>query len=521
MARAEFEFGGFAVDWMRKDLGICLDEARRAGTPLPSVALIAELYRLVQQAGHGRDDMSSLILALKGEEEPPPVRAAAVAHAAREALAGLVERVTFHNAENGFCVLRVKARGRRDLVTVVGSRPPSAPASSSRPTGAWVNDRVHGLQFTRRLPRARSPPTTVEGIEKYLGSGMIKGIGPHFARQAGRGVRRGGVRRHRAESPSGCARSTASGRKRAARIVEAWAEQKAIREIMVFLHAHGVGTSRAVRIFKTYGADAIAIISENPYRLARDIRGIGFKTRRPDRAAARHREDGDDPRPRRRSATPWPRRIDEGHCGLPMDGAAAGGRASCSRSPRRDRRRGARRWSCGRGRVVGRHGRRRACVFLAGLHRAERAIAERLHPASPPATPPWPPIDAGPGDPLGRGARPASIARRAASARRVRLALRVEGARDHRRPRRRQDDAASTRSSPILRRAAASGVALCAPTGRAAKRLSRDAPGVEAKTIHRLLEVDPARGGFKRSEERPARVRPARRRRDRRWSTCR
>ena len=146
----------------------------------------------------------------------------------REVLAGLVERVTFHNPENGFCVLRIKARGRRDLVTA---------------SGEWANDRAHGLQFRARLLKT-SAPSSLEGIEKYLGSGMIRGIGP----------------------------------KRAERITLAWADQKAIREIMVFLHQHGVGTARAVRIFKTYGADAVEVMSENPYRLARDIRGIGFLT---------------------------------------------------------------------------------------------------------------------------------------------------------------------------------------------------------------------------------------------------
>ena len=115
-------------------------------------------------------------------------------------------------------------------------------------SGEWVNDRTHGQQFKSRFMRT-SAPTSIEGIEKYLGSGMIRGIGPM----------------------------------RAKRIIGAWAEQKIVREIMVFLHSHGVGTARAVRIFKTYGADAVQVMTENPYRLARDIRDIGFKTHRTSR----------------------------------------------------------------------------------------------------------------------------------------------------------------------------------------------------------------------------------------------
>src|SRR4030095_6707713 len=106
-----------------------------------------------------------------------------------------------------------------------------------------VNDRTHGLQFKTQALRV-VPPSTLEGIEKYLGSGMVKGIGLHFAKK----------------------------------LVQAWAEQKVIREIMVFLHSHGVGTARAVRIYKTYGHEAITRVRENPYRLALDIHGIGFKT---------------------------------------------------------------------------------------------------------------------------------------------------------------------------------------------------------------------------------------------------
>src|SRR3954466_10797690 len=194
----------------------------------------------------------------------------------REALAGLVERVTFHNPETGFCVLRVKVRGQRDLVTVVGAAAAVSAGEFIQASGIWLNDRTHGLQFKATFLKT-APPTTLEGIERYLGSGMVKGIGPVYA---GKLVAAFGeaVFDVIEQAPARLREVGGIGPKRAGRIVQGWAEQKVIREIMLFLHSHGVGTSRAVRIFKTYGADAVQVITDNPYRLARDIRGIGFRT---------------------------------------------------------------------------------------------------------------------------------------------------------------------------------------------------------------------------------------------------
>jgi len=100
----------------------------------------------------------------------------------KEHLSGIVERVTYHNAENGFCVLRVKAKGQKDLITVIGSAPSVSPGEYIQCTGDWHNDRNHGLQFKAAFLKAM-PPNTLEGIERYLGSGLIKGIGPHFAKK--------------------------------------------------------------------------------------------------------------------------------------------------------------------------------------------------------------------------------------------------------------------------------------------------------------------------------------------------
>jgi exodeoxyribonuclease V alpha subunit len=190
----------------------------------------------------------------------------AAAQAPQEVLAGLVERVTFHNAESGFCVLRVKVRGQRDLVTVVGHAATIAAGEWVQMSGSWINDRTHGLQFKAGFLKV-SPPTTLEGIEKYLGSGMIRGIGPIYATKLVRAFG-AAVFELIEQEPARLREVTGIGPKRAARIVAGWADQKVIREIMLFLHAHGVGTSRAVRIYKTYSTEAVRLISDNPYRLA-------------------------------------------------------------------------------------------------------------------------------------------------------------------------------------------------------------------------------------------------------------
>jgi exodeoxyribonuclease V alpha subunit len=227
-----------------------------------------------------------------------------------------VERVTYHNAENGFCVLRVRARGHKDLVTVVGHAATIAAGEWVQLSGTWFNDRTHGLQFRAGFLKA-SPPTTLEGIERYLGSGMIRGIGPVYAKKLARAFGEAVFDLIEAE-PTRLREVTGIGPKRASRIVAGWAEQKVIREIMLFLHAHAVGTSRAVRIYKTYGATAVQVITENPYRLARDIRGIGFRTA--DLVAQRL---GIEPtamiRVRAGISFALAEATGEGHCGLPLE----------------------------------------------------------------------------------------------------------------------------------------------------------------------------------------------------------
>ena len=165
-------------------------------------------------------------------------------------------------------------RAARDLVTLVGYTPSVAPGEYVSASGHWVRDREYGTQFRAVFVRV-APPNTLSGIERYLGSGMVKGIGPVYA---GRLVKAFGAEVFEVieRAPARLREIEGIGALRARQITSGWTDQKIIREIMVFLHAHGVPTSRAVRIFMTYGQDAIRLVTENPYRLASDIRGIGF-----------------------------------------------------------------------------------------------------------------------------------------------------------------------------------------------------------------------------------------------------
>ncbi|HKN44789.1 MAG TPA: helix-hairpin-helix domain-containing protein, partial [Propionibacteriaceae bacterium] len=224
--------------------------------------------------------------------------------------------MTFHNDDSGFCVLRIKARGHRELVTVIGHAAVISAGEWITASGEWINDRTHGQQFKAKFLKT-SEPTSLDGIEKYLGSGMIRGIGPVYAKKLVRAFGEKVFDTIEAE-PERLREVTGIGAVRASRITTAWADQKIIREIMVFLHSNGVGTARAVRIFKTSGADAVQVMSENPYRLARDIRGIGFKT-----ADAIAMKLGIEKtamiRVRAGISFALTEAMDDGHCGLPTD----------------------------------------------------------------------------------------------------------------------------------------------------------------------------------------------------------
>ena len=409
-----------------------------------------------------------------------------------EVLSGLVERVTFHNAETGFCVLRVKLRGQRDLATLVGHAALVSAGEFVSASGAWANDRTHGLQFRAAFLKATAP-TTLEGIEKYLGSGMIRGIGPVYATKLVRAFGEA-VFDLIEQEPGRLREVTGIGPKRAQRIVAGWAEQKAVREIMLFLHANGVGTSRAVRIYKTYGADAVRLVSEDPYRLARVIRGIGFRTA--DRIAEKLGiERTAMIRVRAGISFALAEAMEEGHCGLPEEDLVALARGLLEVPAELVGTALALELEAGD--VVADTLEGRRCVFLAGLHRAEREIAERLRRLAA-GTPPWPAIDADRAVPWVEGQTGLTLAESQREA--VRLAVRSKALVITGGP----GVGKTTLVNSILRILAAKGprLALCAPTGRAAKRLS-ESTGREAATIHRLLEADPKEGGFKRTEQDP------------------
>jgi len=193
-----------------------------------------------------------------------------------EHVTGVIERITFHNEDNGYCVLRVAARGHRDVVTVVGHCQQVIAGEYVTATGEWVTDRSHGLQF-KAAELKTNPPHTAEGIAKYLGSGLVKGIGPKFAQRI---VEVFGDKTLEVidKSPTFLAQVKGLGPKKIEKIRTSWEEQRESRKIMVFLQSHGIGTARAVRIYKTYGDRAIEIIKANPYRLSADIWGVGFGT---------------------------------------------------------------------------------------------------------------------------------------------------------------------------------------------------------------------------------------------------
>ena len=178
-------------------------------------------------------------------------------------LTGLIERVTFFSEESGFCVLQVKAEGNRDLVTVVGSAPTVSAGEWLTAEGDWVVNKDHGRQL-KAFHLRTMPPNTREGMEKYLSSGMVKGIGPVYAKKL---IARFGEELFEVieKTPNSLQQVEGIGPKRKQKIAQAWTDQRAIRDIMLFLHAHGVGTSRAVRIHKMYGAEAIEKVRANPY----------------------------------------------------------------------------------------------------------------------------------------------------------------------------------------------------------------------------------------------------------------
>jgi exodeoxyribonuclease V alpha subunit len=409
-----------------------------------------------------------------------------------ESLSGIIERVTFHNPDTGFAVLRVQARGRRGLITVVGQMPTAVVGEYIQASGEWIQDRTHGEQFKAEMLRC-TPPQTVEGIEKYLGSGLVKGIGPHYARKI---VAVFGERTLQVidESPAFLKEVKGIGPRRIQRIRESWHEQKAVRDIMVFLQSNGVGTGRAVRIYKTYGDKAVELVRGNPYRLATDVWGFGFKTA--DELAERLGMDRASPL-RARAALRYvlQQASQEGHVGAPEEAIVRQTAELTSISE--DVLHAAVESERQAGDVVREPGGEEPWLYLKplflaelGVARSVRKLREGRHPL------PGFDLEAALGWVEKKMGLQLAVSQRDAirAATREKMLIVTGG----------PGVGKSTIVRGILEIFAArkQRCALCAPTGRAAKRLS-ETTGREARTIHRLLEFDPAIGGFKRDAAQP------------------
>ncbi|MBZ0168887.1 ATPase AAA [Candidatus Methylomirabilis lanthanidiphila] len=409
-----------------------------------------------------------------------------------DTLQGTLERITYVNEENHYVVARLQVSGRRDLATIVGNLPTVTPGETLKLTGEWVQHNRYGEQFKVETFETITP-ATLAGIEKYLGSGLIKGIGPVFA---GRLVVAFGIDTLRIieEEPSRLLAVDGIGEVRLLRIRTAWEEQKEIREVMIFLQGHGVSSAYAAKIFKTYGKSSIAIVQENPYRLAKDIYGIGFKTA--DRIAQAIGIEADSPlRVEAGVIHVLNELAGEGHVFYPLDGltkASAGilevDEDLVTQAVERLR---------GEARVICEPAPQGMAVYLAPLYAAEEGVARRLLALAE------------------GGSLPTDIDIERAivwveQSNRLQLAAQQQEAI-------RQaiqekllviTGGPGTGKTTILRCILQildkkhRQMLLCSPTGRAAKRMS-EATGREAKTIHRLLEFSPKDGRFKRDQHRP------------------
>lgn len=190
-------------------------------------------------------------------------------------IVGYIERITFQNNENGFTIAQLKERGKSSVTCIVGLMPSIRPGETVRCFGEWKNHLIHGRQF-EVSKYAVEAPADISGIKKYLGSGLIKGIGPKYA---GRIVEKFGTATLDIidKEPDRLLEIPGLGKKRIDKIASCWSEQRSIREVMIFLQSNGVSPTYAQKIFKIYGSSAIEKVKTNPYNLARDIFGIGFK----------------------------------------------------------------------------------------------------------------------------------------------------------------------------------------------------------------------------------------------------
>lgn len=424
------------------------------------------------------------------------------APSAKESLHGMVERITFHSADTGFCVLRITAKSHKELVTVIGHAPVIHVGEFIEADGDWHHDRTYGIQF-KALSLKVVIPTTLNGIEKYLGSGLIKGIGPYFAKKL--------IAKFGAEvltiienEPCRLQELEGIGQKRCDKIIHSWIEQKAIRKIMVFLQSYGVGSARAVRIYKTYGDAAIDTVTENPYKLAEDIHGIGFKTAD---ALAKQLGIPEDSLIRARAGVHYAiqKYCQDGHCGIPLPLLIQSSvellaipentiRAAITEEMN------AHKVVSEIMSLVNRETQEVldvVCIFPITLYRAENGIAKHIKRLLSEKIPwrtieinkaiPW--VEKKTGLALSDSQK---LAVEKALTSKIMILTGGPGV------------GKTTIVKSILTIIAAKDfkITLCAPTGRAAKRLS-ESTGQPAKTIHRLLELRPGKENNRYDENHP------------------
>lgn len=398
----------------------------------------------------------------------------------------VVKRITYQNPENGYSVLKVKVKGYNDLVTLVGNLLEVPVGSVLLCRGEWKVDKCYGSQFVAATWE-ETMPATVYGIEKYLGSGLVKGIGPRFARAI---VQRFGTEtidiieteiERLYEVPN-------IGRKRVAKIRESWEKQKDIKNVMLFLQGYGVSTAYAAKIYREYGKESIDKVRENPYRLADDIWGIGFKTA--DGIAAKMGYEKEDPR-RCRSGILYTlgQLSDEGHvyAGEEQLVKTAGQLLEAGETAIRDTLAG---MLQAEDLILDKD-----AIYLPPFYHAECGTSRRLRDL---AESTGRSLFDGLFDPSSLTAETGIeydevqlAAIRQAVTSKVMVLTGGPGT----------GKTTTTQGIIAALKKAGLRVLLAAPTGRAAKRMS-EATGMEAKTIHRLLEYNP-QDGYKRNDENP------------------
>ena len=414
-------------------------------------------------------------------------------------LQGQIERITYTNEENGFTIAKVKVYGRRDLVTVVGNLLAPTPGEIFKMQGEWTTHPKFGEQF--QVVHYKSlVPASVYGIEKYLGSGLIKGIGPIMAKRIVKAFGKETLDVIEQEIKK-LIEVEGIGKKRVEMIRKAWADQKEIRQVMLFLQSHGVSSGYATKIFKTYGNEAIEVVQENPYRLATDIFGIGFLTA--DKIAEKLGFARDSElRAEAGILYVLHQLADEGHVYYPLNQLMTKSQEILEVDQEillraLDTLRAEQKIVLEdleeNGEPKGGH----QAVYLAKFHLSETNIAARLKALinAPKAIRPIDPDKA-----LAWVQKQLDITLAAKQVEAVKCALTnkvvvITGG---------PGTGKTTIINAILKIFAKAGVKflLAAPTGRAAKRMS-EATGYEAKTIHRLLEYSIQKGGFQKDDKTP------------------